>query len=221
MPEIRGVLFDFGSTLFAHASLADTIEMACADLGQSCAAHWASALAARVEVAAHTVEELRHPRDFDSDVWRARWHVLYGLADEEVPGLGAAIYEAMHDPLQWLPYATVAQTMARIHAAGTPIAIVSNTGWDVRTVFVSHHLDQWVSAYVLSYEIGAVKPEMSVFHAACDALGVPATNCLMVGDDARADAGAVAAGLRVLLLPALSPGSDNGVDVAARIVTGV
>ena len=221
MPDVRGVLFDFGSTLFAHAPLTETIAAASHRLGEPRSADWAKALAARVEAAAHTVEEMRHPRDFDSDVWYARWHVLYALADDEVPGLGAAIYEAMHDPLQWRPYATAAETVARIHAAGVPIAIVSNTGWDVRTVFVAHHLDRLVSAYVLSFEVGAVKPARAIFDAACDALGVPASNCLMVGDDARADSGAAAAGMRVLLLPALAPGSDNGVDAAARIVTRV
>ncbi len=178
-------------------------------------------MAARVDAAAHTVEELQHPRDFDSDVWYARWHVLYGLGDNEVPGLGAAVYEAMHDPLQWRPYATSVETVARIHAAGVPIAIVSNTGWDVRTVFIAHHLDQLVSAYVLSYEIGSVKPARAIFDAACDALGVAANECLMVGDDARTDSGAVAAGLRVLLLPALASGSDNGLEAASRLVTGL
>ncbi len=221
MPDVRGVLFDFGNTLFAHASLAETIEVACAELGEPRTDRWAAAFARRVESAAHTAEELRHPRDLDSDVWYSRWHVLYGLADDEVPGLGAAIYEAMHDPMQWRPYATTAATLGRIHASGAPIAIVSNTGWDVRSVFVAHHLDQLVSAYVLSYEIGAVKPATAMFDAACAELGVPATDCLMVGDDARADSGAVAAGLRVLLLPALAPGADNGVDAAARIVVGV
>ncbi len=221
MPDVRGVLFDFGSTLFAHASLAETIEVACAELGEPCTDRWATALARRVEAAAHTAEELRHPRDLDSEVWYARWHVLYGLADGEVPGLGAAIYEAMHDPLQWRPYSTVATTLVRIHDAGVPIAIVSNTGWDVRAVLMAHHLDQFVSAYVLSYEVGSVKPAAAIFNAACDALGVPADNCLMVGDDGRADSGAVSAGLRVLLLPVPAPGADNGVDAAARIVMGV
>ncbi len=178
-------------------------------------------LAARVELAAHTAEELQHERDLDSSVWRERWHVLYALADDEVPGLGAAIYGGMHDPLQWKPYATTAATLARIHDAGVQIAIVSNTGWNIRTVLAAHQLDRFVSAYVLSYEIGAVKPAQAIFDVACNALGLTAPDCLMVGDDARADSGAVSAGLRVLLVPAHQPGADNGVDAAARIVTGV
>lgn len=221
MPAVRGVLFDFGNTLFAHASLAATIESVCEELGESRSTQWSEGLATRVEAAAHTDEELLHPRDLDMDVWRERWHVLYALADEEVPGLGAAIYEAMHDPTQWRPYATAGQTLARIHEFGVPIAIVSNTGWDVRAVFAAHHLDHYVSAFVLSYEVGTVKPDQRIFHAACHALGIRASASLMVGDDSRADSGAVAAGLRVLLVPALGPSEDNGVDAAARIVTGV
>jgi len=104
---------------------------------------------------------------------------------------------------------------------GIQIAIVSNTGWDVREVFIAHRLDRFVSAYVLSYEVGAVKPAAAIFEFACDALGLPPTECLMVGDDAGADSGAVSAGMRVLLVPARPPGADNGVDAAARIVTGV
>lgn len=221
MRDVRGVLFDFGNTLFAHASLAETIESVCAEMGEPRSTHWAEQLAAQVETAAHTADELQHPRDLDMNVWRARWHVLYSLADDEIPGLGSATYDAMHDPLLWFPYANAADTLSRIHSFGVPIAIVSNTGWDVRTVFVEHGLDPLVSAYVLSYEVGAVKPAPAIFRAACDALGVSAADCLMVGDDVRADSGAVAAGLRVLLLPARPRGDENGVEAAARIVTGV
>ena len=221
MPDVRGVLFDFGSTLFAHAPLAETIESVCASLGEPRSALWASALAARVDAAAQTRDELLYPRDLDADVWYARWHVLYALADDDVPGLGAAIYAAMHDPLQWRPYTATATTLARLHAGGAPIAIVSNTGWDVRTVFVAYHLDHLVSAFVLSYEVGVVKPATAIFTIACDALGLSPRECLMVGDDVRADSGAIGAGLRVLLLPAAAPGGDNGVDAAVRIVGGV
>lgn len=218
MSAVRAVLFDFGNTLFAHASLAETIEVVCADLGEPRSAEWAAGLAARVEAAAHTAEELLHPRDLEMGVWHTRWHLLYAQADSEIPGLGAAIYAAMHDPLAWRPYATTRATLTHIHSAGVPIVVVSNTGWDVRAVFVAHGMDHLVSAFVLSYEVGAVKPDVRIFLAACDSVRMPPSECLMVGDDARADSGAVAAGMRVLLVPALGPGSDNGVGAVVRIV---
>ncbi|MGB8862431.1 MAG: HAD family hydrolase [Ilumatobacteraceae bacterium] len=220
MRDVRGVLFDFGSTLFAHAPLATTIEATCSSLGAPMPTRWAQELAERIQQAAHTEEELRHPRDLDDKVWRERWHVLYGLADGEVPGLGVALYEAMHDPSQWRPYATTVSTLRRIHAAGVPIAVVSNTGWDVRAVFAAHEVARTVQTFVLSYEVGAVKPAARMFLAACAALGVEPSTALMVGDDVVADAGAVRAGLRTLLLPVLPAGAANGVEAAARIVAG-
>ncbi|HRC48117.1 MAG: HAD family hydrolase [Ilumatobacteraceae bacterium] len=220
MNDVLGVLFDFGGTLFAHDPLAATIMSTSRRLGTEVTSQWAEALADRVQSAAHTADELRHPRDLDDRVWRQRWHVLYALADDEIPGLGAELYGAMHDPLQWQPYAATVATLQRVHATGVPIAVVSNTGWDVRTVFAARDLQHLVHTFVLSYEVGAVKPSPQIFHDACRALHVQPQHALMVGDDPVADAGAVRAGLRTLLLPALPPGAANGVEAAARIVTG-
>lgn len=218
MSEVRGVLFDFGNTLFAHASLADTIAACCRQLRWPAPAGWAGALAARVEAAAHTPDELRRGRDLDAEVWRTRWRVLYALADEEVPGLGAAVYEAMHDPSQWVPYAHTVPTLHTLAAAGVPVAIVSNTGWDVRTVLAAHGLSGSVRSAVLSCEVGLVKPSVGIFVLACARLAVAPGEVLMVGDDVVADGGAARAGLRTLLLPVMEPGADNGLDTVPRLV---
>ena len=122
MNDVLGVLFDFGGTLFAHDPLAATIMSTSRRLGTEVTSQWAEALADRVQSAAHTADELRHPRDLDDRVWRQRWHVLYALADDEIPGLGAELYGAMHDPLQWQPYAATVATLQRVHATGVPIA---------------------------------------------------------------------------------------------------
>lgn len=220
MSEVQAVLFDFGNTLFAHDPLPATIAATCDHRGSPVTPAWAERVAARIDEAAHTADELLHPRDLDAAVWRERWHVLYAAADDEVPGLGAALYDAMHDPLAWRPYLSTAVTLSSLHRMGVPVAVISNTGWDVRTVFAAHHMQQLVTAFVLSYEVGAVKPSPVIFHRACSVLGVQPADALMVGDDPVADAGAVRAGLRTLLLPALPPGAANGVEVAAQILSG-
>jgi HAD superfamily hydrolase (TIGR01549 family) len=214
---IRAVLFDFGNTLFAHAPLPDTIVEACARLGRPQSVEWAVALDERIRLAAHTPEELTHPRDLDADVWRERWHVLYAVADDEVPGLGAELYRAMHAPDEWRPYAAAARTLRTLATAGVPVAIVSNTGWNVRAVFEHHGVVADVRTFVLSYEVGAVKPSAEIFLEACFRLHADPGETLMVGDDPVADAGAVRAGLTTLLLPALPPGAANGVDGALRV----
>lgn len=218
MDDVRGVLFDFGNTLFAHASLPHTVEQCCRRLGAATTAEWAAAAAARIEAAAHTPDEVALGRDLDAAVWRARWHVLYAVADGEVPGLGAAIYSAMHDPLQWVPYARTATTLRTLVAAGVPVALVSNTGWDVRAVLAAHGLLGEIRSVVLSCEAGLVKPSAAIFELACSQLGVAPSEALMVGDDVVADGGAARAGLRTLLLPVGAPGVDNGLDAVTRIV---
>lgn len=217
MAGVRGVLFDFGNTLFAHASLADTVAAAARTLGAEVGPDWASDFAEAVQHDAHAADELSHPRDLDAVVWFDRWHVLYARSDDELPGLGAAVYHEMHHPLSWLPFATAARTLQRLRAADVPVVVVSNTGWDVRTVFVAHGLDRLVQQFVLSYEIGAVKPSPAIFLAGCAALGTDPNETLMVGDDIAADGGATRAGLRSLLLPLVGLAEDNGVGAAADL----
>ena len=222
MADVRGVLFDFGNTLFAHASLARDNRARVRGAGRATARrsgpqHWPLG-STPLPTPPRSCGTLATST---SDVWRERWHVLYALADDEVPGLGAAIYAAMHDPLQWQPYAAAAATLRRLHACRRADcrSCPTRAGMCARCSRPIG-LDQFVSAFVLSYEVGAVKPSAAIFLAACDALGVPPEECLMVGDDARADAGAVAVGLRTLLLPRVEPGAANGVEAAARIVLG-
>lgn len=214
------MLFDFGNTLFAHAPLADTIEAEAAALGHRMGAAWSMEVAARIDAAARMPHELARGRDLSARVWQERFGVLYTAADEEVPGLGAAVYRAMHAPDRWLPYASTAATLASAHERLARVAVVSNTGWDVRTVFAHHRLQQMVTGFVLSYEIGVTKPAPEIFLAACAALGSTPRATLMVGDDPVADAGAVRAGLPTVLLPAKPAGADNGLALVTRLIGG-
>ena len=163
-------------------------------------------------------EELAHPRDLDPEVWRQRWAVLYGIADESVDGLGAAVDANMHDPEAWVPYLNSGTTLRSLHAQGVAVGVVSNTGWDVRSVFAAHSLAEPVTSFTLSYEAGAVKPDRRIFSVACESLGLAAGEVLMVGDDPRADSGAVSAGIRTLLLPAVPAHADNGISVILDLV---
>lgn len=67
-----------------------------------------------------------------------------------------------------------------------PMACVSNLappfGPPVREV-----LAPWIEHYVFSYEVGARKPDPSLFDAVCAALALPPHRVLMVGDSPRCD----------------------------------
>ena len=59
---------------------------------------------------------------------------------------------------------------------------MSDIHYDIRDHFRRHDLDQFVDAYVLSFEHGIQKPDAEMFTLALDALGVSADRALMVGD---------------------------------------
>ena len=69
---------------------------------------------------------------------------------------------------------------------------------------------------VLSYEVGAVKPQPEIFARALDLLDIPAAEVLMVGDSWRDDAGAAALGIRTLILPRTN-GPRHGLDLVLRL----
>ncbi|HSB87545.1 MAG TPA: HAD-IA family hydrolase [Ilumatobacteraceae bacterium] len=216
---IRGVLFDFGYTLFAHESLAMTIARCARALGATITDRQAVVLATRIDVAAMTPEEIQHPRDLDPAVWTERWKTLYTIADEVEPGLGETVQLSMHDPLAWVPYRDTVSTLRALSDDGVRVGVISNTGWDVRTVFDAHDVSKFVWSFTLSYEAGMVKPDSRIFTMACESIGVGTDQVVVVGDDPRSDGGAVAAGMRTLLLPPVLPGADNGIACAHRLVT--
>ena len=216
--SVRGVLFDFGHTLFAHDPLDVTIAGCAHRIGAALTPGQASELAQRIDLASMTPDELAHGRDLDPVVWRDRWEALYGLADECAVGLGGAVYASMHDPQAWTPYLRSVETLRSLHDRGIAVGIVSNTGWDVRAVFAAHAMSGSVTSFTLSFEAGAAKPDRRIFLAAGRSLGLGPHELVMVGDDPVADGGAVRSGIRSLLLPSLPPHADNGVAAVLDLI---
>lgn len=212
------MLFDFGNTLFAHDPLSITIADCARRLGVPMSPEQAQDLADRIDSAAMMPGELAHVRDLDAAVWSRRWQILYGIADEWAARLGEEINRDMHDPLAWIPYMQTGATLRSLHNHGVAVGIVSNTGWDVRAVLAARSMSGFVTSFTLSYEAGAVKPDRKIFDVACESLGLTSEEVVMVGDDHRADSGAVLAGIRTLLLPALPPHADNGLGVVLGLV---
>lgn len=89
-------------------------------------------------------------------------------------------------------YPDAIEALARI-AARVPVAAVSNGNADLARIGLDHHF-----AFQLgSREHGAAKPAASIFHAACERLGVAPAHVLHVGDHVEMDVvGAMQAGLR-------------------------
>jgi HAD superfamily hydrolase (TIGR01493 family) len=141
-------------------------------------------------------------RDLEPHLHREAYlHVLResGVADHQAETL----YELLIDPASWTAYPDTATVLAGLHRRGIRIAVVSNIAFDVRPAFARLGVLDVVDEFVLSFEVGAVKPNSEIFQTALTALGVPAQDTLMVGDSEEADGGARALGCRFALVDPL------------------
>ncbi len=99
-------------------------------------------------------------------------------------------------------YAETEETLEALCDAGTRLAIVSNTYWDVPGRFVRGDMERWeidgyFQAMIFSGDVPWRKPNPEFMLAAARELDVEPEECLVVGDSLKADiAGARAAGMR-------------------------
>lgn len=136
-------------------------------------------------------------RDLDPVTHRTVFHaVLTGEGFEE--RLAGGLYETLLDP--WRAYDDAAPTMRALRDAGIRVVVLSNIGIDARPMLARTGLLPLADAVLLSCEVGVVKPDPAIFRIAVLRVGSVPQRALMVGDS-PADAGALTAGIRTLLLP--------------------
>ncbi|MGH3713818.1 MAG: HAD family hydrolase [Micromonosporaceae bacterium] len=221
-PPLEAVLFDFHGTLAMVEDPSRCVTLAAAACGVALGAQRRDTLAAamaRVGLATGWPPPVIPPgleaawerRDLSSADHRALFVGVAGLMDSGIPGLPEAMYDRLLDPDGWLPYADTLPVLAALRERGIATALVSNIGFDVRPIGKAYGFAELLDAWVLSYEVGVCKPDPAIFRHACAELGVDPRRTLMVGDTV-ADAAAVEAGCRALVLPTSPPGVRHGLD---------
>ena len=195
MPSVRAVLFDFSGTL---ASLEHRD-------------HWFDGMDLNAARRAEVMDRMTHPtasvrhdawehRDLDPDMHRqAYMHVLResGLAGKDAE----ALYARCIDPAGWNLYPDTVPVLTALRDKGIRTAVVSNIAWDIRAVLVPAGAE--ADEYVLSYEVGAAKPDPRIFSAALLRLGVEAAGTLMIGDSVENDGAAQELGCEFALVDPL------------------
>lgn len=128
-------------------------------------------------------------------------HVLResGVADHHAESL----YQRVITPASWTPYPDTVATLRGLSEQGVRTAVVSNIAFDIRPAFAALGADGYVDEFVLSFEVGAVKPDPRIFTTALERVGVPAADAVMVGDSEEADGGATAVGCDFILVDPL------------------
>ena len=223
LQAVRGVIFDFHSTLIDAGDPGSWMDAAWRRLGRPAdpATTLGVAASERIRDFLDRIWEHAHTIDPDSerDVSAARHREVFartvGLLPEIDPEFGAALYAAMMG--QWVAYDDAVPVLAELRRRGLRIVVLSNIGIDIRDCLRREGLADLLDGVVLSFEVGAVKPAPEIFLRALELLEVPASQALMVGDSWRADAGAAAVGIPTLLLPP-TVGPVHGLEAVLRLV---
>ncbi|WP_197318889.1 HAD family hydrolase [Saccharomonospora sp. NB11] len=144
-----------------------------------------------------------HHRDLDPTLHRKVY--LEVLRQSGIPRVeqAKAVYRRLVDPSEWTPYPDTGDVLRGLAEAGTKVGVLSNIAFDIRPAFAARGYDAYVDDFVLSYEVGAIKPDPTVFRIALDRLGIAAENTLMVGDSEEADGGATKLGCAFALVDPL------------------
>lgn len=202
----NAVLFDFSGTLFHCESAESWLRAALAQAGIAASdaevVLWAERLHAsggqagaysEFAVPAH-LTDLWARRDLTAEDHRAAYSALVETAELPWPGLTDILYDRHYAPEAWDAYPDTVAVLELLRSRDVPVAVVSNIGWDLRTVFKHFGVDHLIAGYVLSYEVGVKKPDPAIFELACELVGHAPANVLMVGDNPEADGGATAIG---------------------------
>lgn len=224
------VLFDFHGTIAQVEDPVDWVIGAAWTCGVAMTPAQATGLADRLVTAGRAggpvptrvpvqLMEVWAERDLSPHAHRAAYEGLADTVDTGIDGLATALYERLLRPEGWRLYPDTLPTLQALRGAGVPVGVVSNIGFDLRPLAEELGLSEYVDVWALSCEVGRCKPDPAVFTFACRALGADPARTLMVGDT-PADAGAVAAGCRVFVLPAAPPGEANGLGMALNLVFG-
>lgn len=140
----------------------------------------------------------RHPEAIhDAGLLRQRC-IEHALRESgEDPALAAPAYDAFFAERNQVVFYDDARAALERIAAVVPVCSLSNGNADLDVIGIGHLF----TARVTARSFGQGKPEVGIFHHACERLGVAPHEVLHVGDDADIDiVGAARAGLRTCWL---------------------
>jgi len=210
------VLFDNGGTLTHRTSPVAAVRALAARAGVDVSEEDAARYWRRSKEHGKTLIEAKRRRNLSRTDHRAAYVAAYAPFDEIAAGLASAMYDEWKaNPQTMVPYPDTPGVLKSFNAAGLPIAIVSNTGWAVDAGYAACGLDAFISAFVLSCDIGFAKPNPEPFLTACQLLDVAPERTFMVGNNRIADSGSICVGCHCLILPPVPPGATRGLRAAA------
>lgn len=216
---IRGVIFDVHSTLIDQGDADEWLDAALRVCPHPLSAGERATLVAfldRIWEGAR-ISDPESSRDLSFEAHSRVFHQLIDAGPGVDRALAEALYATMLD--SWHAYDDTVPVLRALREAGVRTCLLSNAGVPIRAVLDREGIAGWYDDAVLSYEVGCVKPDRRIFEVALGRLGLPATEVLMVGDNANDDGGATHLGMRTLILPRTA-GRVHGLAAVTALVQG-
>lgn len=217
---IRGVVFDIHSTLIDQGTADAWLDIALGSCDHPLTGTERTALLAfldRIWEGAR-ISDPDSTRDLSPADHRRVFHALVDAGPAVDRKLADALYEVLLDT--WHAYDDTVPTLLGLRERGLSVCLVSNAGLPIYDVLDREGISPLVDGVVLSYEVGAVKPDGRIFQITLDALGLTASDALMVGDNANDDGGATHLGIRTLILPRTA-GRTHGLAAVLGLIDAV
>lgn len=217
---IRGVIFDVHSTLLDQGTPQDWLDNALAVTPQDLDEGQRKAILAFLD----RIWEGARVSDPEStrDLSFADHHRVFHELIDAGPGIDRPLADALYEVLleTWHAYDDTLPTLRALRERGLGICLLSNAGLSISHVLDREGISPLVDHVVLSFEVGAVKPDERIFRTALGQLGLSAADVLMVGDNANDDGGATHLGIRTLILPRTA-GGVHGLSAVVGLVDAV
>lgn len=212
------VLFDWCGTLVAYPTLEERIAHCLHQLGRVDDVAGLAAAVRRAQThpeaaAAHASSDLSAEAHDHAKLLVGR---LAGLDGE----LSTELAASYGDMATYRTHPEAVEVIQALHECGVRLAVVSDFHVDLRPWFAAHGVLDCIDGVVLSCEAGAVKPARRMFEAAVEAVGVPASRCLMVGDNPHADTGAAALGIATVIFPVVRQDRPPSLERVLALVGG-
>ncbi len=216
---IRGVIFDIHSTLVDQGDADSWLDAALAVAPHPLTDD------GRVELVAFLDRIWEGARISDPESSRdlsfTDHHRVFHELIEDGPGVDRPLADALYDVMlsTWHAYDDTVPMLRELRDAGIRTCLLSNAGVPIRDVLDREGVTGLYDEIVLSYEVGCVKPQRRIFEIALERLDMPASDVLMVGDNANDDGGATHLGIRTLILPRTA-GAVHGLAAVTALVRG-